>query len=169
MNEFSANELAEIDKLLIKSNLSETMLHAQAQKLRHKQGLLTQQFFTHLLNGGLSGNLENRAEKLGIRLTGSLFQPLVFSFPSETIPEDYLLSVEDLSDNGLSFFCVPVPAFCECVVIMNANDEKLLAEGIELLLALNDASFALSLRLFNTSIGFLIVPHAPSFLSVLKR
>jgi hypothetical protein len=28
--------------------------------------------------------------------------------------------------------------------------------------------FDLSLRLFNTSIGFLIVPHAPSFLFVLK-
>lgn len=139
INEFSVNELAEIDKLLTKSNLSEAMLHEQTQKLRHKQGLLTRQFFTHLLNGNLSGNLENRAEKLGIRLTGSLFQPLVFSFPAKDIPDDYLFSVEDLSDNGLSFFCVPVPAFGECVVILNADSEELLAEGNELLLALNDA------------------------------
>ena len=44
-----------------------------------------------------------------------------------------------LSDDRLSFFCVPYPAANECVVILNADDEKLLGNGKEILLALNDA------------------------------
>ena len=135
----SSNELAELDRLLTRSTLSETMLRQQAQELRQKQSLLTRQFFTHLLNGNLSGSLSGRAETLGIRLTGGLVQPLILSFPGKEISEDYLLSVEMLSDDRLSFFCVPYPAANECVVILNADDEKLLGNGKEILLALNDA------------------------------
>lgn len=138
-SELSVNELTEIDKLLTKSNLSEAMLNEQTQKLRHKQGMLTRQFFMHLLNGNLTGNLENRAEELGIRLTGTLFQTIAFSFPAAEIPDEYLFSVEDLSDSRISFFCVPFSAFGECAVIVNAENVDELAEGKELLLALNDA------------------------------
>lgn len=135
----SSNELAELDRLLTRSNLSESMLRQQAQELRQKQSLLARQFFTHLLNGNLSGNPSGRAEMLGIRLTGGLFQPLILFFPDKDVSEEYLFSVEALSDDRLSFFCVPYPAASECVVILNADDEKLLSDGKELLLALNDA------------------------------
>lgn len=135
----SANELAEIDRLLTRSNLNESMLQQQAQELRRKQSLLARQFFSHLLNGSLSGNPSSRAEMLGIRLTGGLFQPLILFFPDKDISEEYVFSVEALSDDRLSFFCVPYPAAGECVVMLNADDERLLSEGKELLLALNDA------------------------------
>lgn len=138
-HDHSTNELAEIDRLLTRSNQNESMLQRQAQELRRKQSLLARQFFSHLLNGSLSGNPSSRAEMLGIRLTGGLFQPLILFFPDKNISDEYAFSVEALSDDRLSFFCVPYPTAGECVVMLNADDEKLLSKGKELLLALNDA------------------------------